>query len=67
MKMDQEVAETVLVSTKLLQQIWNKFVIQFVQTPGIDFAQFAFALPQFQNIRRIFSNSQRRYAFASKN
>ena len=51
MKMAQEVAETVPVTTKPLQQIWNKAVIQYVQTPGIDFTQFSLAVPQFQNIR----------------
>ena len=51
MKLAQDVAETVPISTKPLQQIWNKAVIQYVQTPGIDFTQFALAVPQFQNIR----------------
>ena len=51
MKMAQEVAETVPAPTKLLQLIWNKAVIQYVQTPGIDFTQFALAVPHIQSIR----------------
>ena len=40
MKIAQEVPETVPVSTKPLQQIWNKAAIQYLQIPGIDFTQF---------------------------
>ena len=52
MHMAQEVVESVPKSTQPLQKIWNKAVVKYVQQPGIDFVQYALAIPQFDNRRQ---------------
>ena len=51
MTMAQEIAETVPDNTRPLQKIWNKAVVKYVQQPGVDFVQYALAVPQFDNRR----------------
>ena len=49
MTMAQEIAETVPGNTRPLQKICNKAVVKYVQQPGVDFVQYALAVPQFDN------------------
>jgi hypothetical protein len=51
MTMAQEIANAVPGTTRPLQQIWNKAVVKYVQQPGIDFVQYALAVPQYDNRR----------------